>query len=148
MYRLGLLVVLLWGGHPLGAGAQDSTAAPDTSLGWQEEAWTDIVTRKGLTLSYIFYEEADSRNDGIVVRLQNQNDHPIRYAFTILFRGPAGEAAAEARGRMDPHSMQTGDSAGLYWVPFTDERTIGEVGVRGLTVRRAEDAGSSAEGPR
>ena len=137
MHRLGLLFVLCWIVYPLGAGAQDSTTVPpDTSRGWQEDAWTDIVARKSVTVSYIFYQKADTQNDGIVLRLRNRNAHPVRYAFTILFRGPEGSTAAEAAGTVPADSIRVGDQAGLFWIPFEDGRTIGEVGLRGLSLTR------------
>lgn len=150
MVRIGLLLVLL-GGVPLAGGvAQDSTAAqdraaarPDTSLGWQEDAWTTIVTRNGVTVSYIFYPEADNQNNGVVLRLQNRNAHPIRYQFTILFRGPEGSKSAEAEGRMAGESMKVGDKDELFWIPFTDGRRLAEVGLRGLRITRSPDAEST-----
>jgi hypothetical protein len=117
--------------------AQDSTAAsPDTTRSWQEAAWTPIVEREGLAISFIFYSEAENRNDGVVVRLRNENDYPVRYAFTIIFRGPEAEATAPVQGTLTPGEMQTGSDSGLFWVPFEDEQSIGEVGLRNLRVTR------------
>lgn len=144
MRSLRLLFVLL--GVVLPCGAQDPAAPPDTSRGWQEEAWTDIVSQEGVTVSYIFYDRADTQNNGIVLRLRNRNPHPIRYAFTILFRGPDDSTSAEAAGTVPADSIRVGDSAGLFWVPFGGGRRIGEVGLRGLSLRRARKEDPS--GPR
>ena len=135
----GLLFVLFW--IVLPCGAQDRTATPDTSRSWQEDAWTDIVGREGVTVSYIFYDKADTQNNGIVLRLRNRNPHPVRYAFTILFRGPEGSTEAEAAGTVPADSIQVGDQAGLFWIPFEDGRTIGEVGLRGLSLTRVPKEG-------
>jgi hypothetical protein len=37
--------------------------------------------------------------------------------------------------------METGESAGLYWIPFTDGRSIGEIGLRGIRVERMPSSG-------
>lgn len=154
MVRIGFVLLLLVSAPFAGGAAQDRTAAPDstpprpdTSLGWQEDAWTTIVTRNGVTVSYIFYGKADNQNNGVVLRLQNRNAHPIRYRFTILFRGPDGMESAETEGRVAAHSMKVGDKDELFWIPFTDGRQVAEIGLRGLRIARAPDA-ESPDGPR
>lgn len=128
---------------PPGAAAQSPGATPgpdttgaDTTRAWHDGAWNDIVTREGLSVSYIFYARADNSNNGVVLRLRNHNDYPVRYRFTVIFRGPDGRASAQAHGRVAARSIKTGEHDGLFWVPFKDGRSIGEVGLRGLEVRR------------
>lgn len=122
-----------------GQGA-DSTAA-DSSRGvpaWHEDAWTEIITHDGVRFTYIFYSKADTENNGVVVRLQNQNPFPVRYAFTIVFRTPTAERSARTEGQLDAGEMKTGDTDGLFWIPFTEPgQTIGEIGLRGIRVVRA-----------
>lgn len=66
-----LLIVL--GGHPVYA--QDTSAtASDTARSWHDGAWTRIIERDGLEISYIFYSQADTRSNGVVLRLRNEND--------------------------------------------------------------------------
>jgi len=134
-----LVFVLLLGG--LGpARAQDSTAAPpDTAQAWYETAWTPIVVRNGVQIAYLFYAEADNKNDGVVLRLRNRNDYPVRYAFTVIFRGPEAEATARAEGTLQAGEMKTGENDGLFWIPFreTGDR-VGEIGLRGVRVVRIE----------
>lgn len=130
---LALVIVLC--GQPV-LGQDSSTTAPDTTEPWHEDAWTRIVQRDGLAISYIFYSEADNRNDGVVLRLRNENDYPVRYTFTVIFRGPEAEATAQVQGSLKPGEMQTGEKSGLYWVPFEDRRAIGQLGVRGIEVTR------------
>lgn len=143
MGRVALLIlgVLLLASAP--AAGQDSTGVPlDTARAWHEDAWSTIVTRDRLTVSYIFYGKADTENNGLVLRLENRNDHPVRYAFTVIFRGPEGEATGQADGQIGAQSMKTGESAGLFWIPFRDGRTVGEVGLRGLTVTPVSEDGA------
>jgi hypothetical protein len=131
---VAFLLALALGGIG-GASAQDSTRAPtDTTDPWYDTAWTHIVEKQGVHFGYIFYSHADNENNGVVLRLQNQNDRPVRYDFTVIFRGPAGEATARANGRLGPGEMKTGDKDGLFWIPFRDGRRVGEVGLRGIDI--------------
>lgn len=120
--------------------AQDSSrTAPDSTEPWYEGAWTHIVTTDGVQFAYLFYSKADNENNGVVIRLRNENDTAVRYAFTIIFRGPEGEATARAEGRLGPGEMRTGEEDGLFWIPFTDGRRVGEVGLRGIDVAPVSD---------
>lgn len=138
-------IVLLSLGPPSPAWAQDSTRTPaDTTKPWFDTAWTPIVETEGVQFGYIFYSKADNHNNGVVIRLQNQNERPVRYAFTIIFRGPSGQATARAEGRLAPGEMKTGEKDGLFWIPFTDGRTVGEVGLRGIEITPFPEESSGA----
>lgn len=133
-----VLLVALMGAAAQGAFAQDSTeAAPDSVEAWHEGAWNRIVTRNGVHFDYVFYSEADTENNGVVLRLTNENDYGVQYAFTIIFRGPTRETARQAAGRLQPGEMKTGESDGLFWIPFRDGSRVGEVGLRRVVVKRA-----------
>jgi len=137
MVRLvALVLVLVPGGLGTGSAlAQDSTRAPaDTTDPWHDTAWTPIVEKRSVHFGYIFYSHADNENNGVVLRLQNQNDRPVRYDFTVIFRGPSGQATARATGRLGPGEMKTGDKDGLFWIPFRDGRRVGQVGLRGIDI--------------
>jgi hypothetical protein len=125
------------------ARAQTPTTAPtDTSQNWYETAWTPIVVRNGVQISYIFYSEADNKNDGVVLRLRNRNEHAVRYAFTVIFRGPDAEATAGVEGTLQAGEMKTGDNDGLFWIPFKkQDYRVGEIGIRGLDIAPAEAGG-------
>ena len=129
------------------ASAQNPNAPADTPAGadsteeaaWARDAWTPITERRGARLSYIFYREADSEHDGVVIRVDNDNDVPIVYDFTVVFRSAAGrEVTDEARGSVPPKALKTGDTDGrgnLFWIPFSGTgETIDQVGVRSLKV--------------
>lgn len=116
--------------------AQSREAPSDTVEAWHQEAWTEIVRRKGVSISYLFYPEADNEHNGVVLRLRNHNDHPVRYAFSVIFRAPEADSSATVRGHLGPGEMKTGDEAGLFWIPFReDEYHIGEIGLSGLEFR-------------
>lgn len=129
-----ILLVLVLSGTPVWG--QDSTAGADSTREWHDGAWTRIIERDGLDISYIFYSEADNVNNGVVLRLHNRNDYPVRYAFTVIFRGPKAQSRAPVEGTLKAGEMLTGDENGLFWVPFDNRRRIGEVGLRDIEVRR------------
>ena len=87
-----------------------------------------------MAFDYIFYSEADNVNNGVVIRLHNQNEYAVSLRFLIVFRSDGAEHSELFRGRLDAGEMRTGDAAGLFWVPFPDGRTIGEIGLRGYRV--------------
>lgn len=130
---------------PAEAAAQDSTVTPDSSRAWYEDAWTTIVRRGGVQFDYVFYRKADNRNNGVVIRLKNRNEYPVRYAFTILFRGPEGKEQATTKGILRAGEMKTGEANGLFWIPFAEGRRVGEIGLRGIEITRIrpEDVRSS-----
>lgn len=142
MRLLGLIFLLLAGSGAVERGlvwAQDSTTAPvDTAQAWYDGAWTPIVERDGVQFAYIFYGKADNENNGVVVRLRNRNDHAVRYVFTIIFRATGAEATARAEGHLEAGEMKTGEEDGLFWIPFTDDTRIREVGLRGITVTEVD----------
>jgi hypothetical protein len=109
-------------------------APSDSARAWSEDAWTAIATRQGVEFAYIFYQKADNANNGVVIRLRNRNDHPVRYAFTVVFRTPNAERTARASGRLQAGEMQTGEPDGLFWIPFKDGRSIGEIGLRRIRI--------------
>lgn len=123
-------VVFCWSAAPL-HGQQSSEERR-----WADEAWTPIVEDEGVAFSYIFYSRADNINNGVVVRLDNRNAYPVRYRFTVVFRTWDGtEETAQAAGRLEPGQTKTGENDGLFWIPFTDGRSIGEVGLRGYHIK-------------
>lgn len=127
--------------------AQPTDPPPDSSEAWHEDAWNPILQQDGLHISYLYYPDADNKHDGIVLRLANDAEEPLRYAFTLVFRAPEAETDVSVQGRLEPGEMRTGEEAGLFWIPFRDsDRNIGEIGLRGLEIdpgRRGPPKGSS-----
>jgi len=99
-----------------------------------EPGWRPLLQHEGVVFRYIFYQEADSRNDGLVLRLTNTNPYAVRYRFTIVLRSDDREHEEFVGGRLGPHEDITGDLEGLFWVPFLDGDPITEVGLRGYHV--------------
>jgi len=123
---------------PVADHAAPTVVAPDTTQRWSDEAWVPIYRSGDVQFSYLFYPEACGNRNGVVVRVQNDNAHPICYRFTIIFRGPDTERTARAHGTVPPHTLRTGDDAGLFWVPFDDNERIGEIGLRGVQVHSVD----------
>ena len=145
---------VLIGGLILALGpSQESLGQPtsppsDSSEAWHEDAWAPILERDGLQISYLYYPEADNEHDGIVLRLVNTSETPLRYAFTLVFRAPGAETDVSVRGRLEPGEMRTGDDAGLFWMPFQKpDRNIGEIGLRGLEIDPIRSDPSDGSGP-
>jgi len=138
---VGIVVLGLVSWSP--AAGQAPEPGQDSSHAWHEDAWTRIVEQEGVRISYIYYPEADNEHDGIVLRLINENDVPVQYAFTLVFRAPEADTSVVVRGRLAPGEMKTGDDAGLFWVPFREGKSIGQVGLQDIEVRRVQEADSS-----
>jgi hypothetical protein len=99
-----------------------------------------MVAQDGVRIDYIYYPEADSEHDGVVLRLTNDTGAPVRYAFTLIFRAPTADTTVAVQGRLEPGQMKTGDRSGLFWVPFRKaDRSIGEIGLRGLRIWTVRD---------
>ena len=112
-----------------------------------EEAWKPLLEHEGLRFLYIYYSKADTKDDGVVIMLQNLNEYCIRYRFTIVFKSQKGSTSADAEGTLAALEMRTGESEGLYWIPFDDGRYIGEIGLRNYSVDRinVSDQASATE---
>ncbi len=99
-------------------------------------AWKPLIKHEGVEFKYIFYDEADSENGGVVVMLINHNDYKVYYEFKIIFRAGEAEVIKHVVGVLEAKQAKTGDADGLFWIPFPDGRTISEVGLRGYKITR------------
>lgn len=109
-----------------------------------EEAWKTLFEHEGLRFRYIFYPKANTNDDGVVVMLQNLNEHCVSYRFTLIFESPEGSTSADAEGTLASLEMKTGDAEGLFWVPFNDGRSIGAIGLRNYAVDRINASAQSS----
>ena len=123
LYILCLIVAL---GVAPGVQGQSVTAGK-----W---AWKPLFTHEGVEFFYIFYNKANNEDNGVVILLTNTNGYAVDYQFKAVFKSGTAEAIHEARGRLEPGESKTGDSDGLFWVPFMDGREIEQVGLRGYKV--------------
>jgi hypothetical protein len=121
----------------VGLGPGQQARAQETSSDW---AWNSILKTDGVEFFYIFYREADTHNNGVVLKIVNWNDYPVRYRFRVVFRAGDGEAEERVDGRLDARTMVTGNEAGLFFIPFRDGRSIGELGLKGYRIVRLPEA--------
>ena len=110
-----------------------------------EEAWKPLLEHEGLRFRYIYYSRANTIDDGVVIMLQNLNEYCIRYRFTIIFESSEGSTSAYAEGTLASLEMRTGETDGLYWIPFDDGRYIGAIGLRNYSVDRIAVSDQSSE---
>jgi len=121
-----------------------SALAQETSSDW---AWTPIMKVEGVDFLYIFYREADTENNGVVLKLVNWNDYPIHYRFLVVFKSGKDEYEELVTGRIEAKTFVTGDELGLFFIPFKDGRSIGEIGLKAyrITKRAKSNKASSAD---
>jgi hypothetical protein len=99
-----------------------------------------IVEKDGLGIYFLFYSEGNGIEDnGVVIYLKNENDYKIGYSFNLVFRTPESEREQEVRGILNALERRTGSNDGLYFIPFSDKRSISEVGVRKIRIEKIKD---------
>ena len=100
-------------------------------------AWKHILEHEGVTISYIFYSSNEGRRaDGVVLRLVNTNTYAVSYQFVVVFRSDKEVHEEEVIGELDALEIQTGESEGLFWMPFADGKSIIELGLKGYKIRQ------------
>lgn len=108
----------------------------------QRRGWTKIAEKEGLDIEFIFYSEADNYNNGVVIKLINNNNYKINYKFDLIFRSPQEDKVEIVYGDINPLQIKTGSSDSLFWIPFEDGKFIGEVGITNIEVKKREDKSS------
>jgi hypothetical protein len=103
-------------------------------------AWKPLHTHAGVAFYYIFYPRADNVHNGVVVLIHNTNAYAVDYRFKIVFRSGGAEQVETVQGALEAGQSKTGEPDGLFWIPFQDDRTIEEVGVRGYQITRRPGA--------
>lgn len=103
-----------------------------------EEAWKVLLEYEGVRFLYVFYPKANGISDGVVLMLQNQNEYRVSYRFTIIFESEEGAKSVGAEGVLESLEWKTGDSAGLFWTPFDDGRSLGAIRMRNYKITRID----------
>ena len=96
--------------------------------------WQLLIDKYGIRIDFIFYNKADNYNNGIVIKISNMNDYNVNYYFILVFRSENYEKPVEVTGLLLPGEIKTGSSAGLFFIPFKDSRSISEIGIRDFNV--------------
>lgn len=96
--------------------------------------WQKILEKEGLKISFIFYSSSIKGNNGVVLKLHNKSDKLLKYNFEIVFKNDTLEHTEIVSGKINPYETITGSEKKLFWVPFKNGSSIGEVGVRNCKV--------------
>lgn len=99
------------------------------------DPFKELYSSKGFDVKFIFYSEGTgNRNNGVVVLLINNNSYKIKYSFDLVFRTPEKEKSVPVAGELNAGEKITGSEDNLYFLPFDDKSSIGEVGIRKVKV--------------
>lgn len=123
------------------AGSAAGKLQAQTAGDW---AWKPLFEHRGVAFEYIIYRRANNEHYGLVLKLANTNAYAVDYHFDIVFRSRGAERVETAVGHLGAGEVKTGDAEGLFWIPFSDDRPIGEVGIRGYEVVPRSDPSPSA----
>jgi len=130
-----LSILILSGLVGVDAARSQDVKPVTTSSDW---AWRPVLNQEGIEVEYIFYAEKEGVDDGVVMKLVNNNDYDVRYSFTVVIRSLESVFEKKVNGLVKARTLITGDEAGLYWVPFSGGESIGELGIRAYRFARAK----------
>ena len=109
-------------------------------LSYADGPMKKIVEKDGFGIYFLFYREGNGIEDnGVVIYLKNDNNYKLKYTFQLVFRADEFEKEQQVTGVLKAFERRTGSNDGLYFIPFTDKRSVTEVGVRELTLEKIED---------
>ncbi len=99
-----------------------------------------LYNQSGLLVQFIFYSEGDGvHNNGVVIFLTNKNEFDITYSFSLVFRATTIDKTERVNGYLTAGEKKVGSNEGLYFIPFKDDKSITEVGIKSCKVeKRAE----------
>ncbi len=112
-----------------------------------EEKWKQLLNHEGVTFRYLYYRRADGKNAGVVLMLENMNDYAVAYSFNIVFKSDGDEVVRAVTGTLEPGQRTTGSNNGLSWIPWEDQRAIGQIGLRGYKVTPKKEDPEPCCGP-
>ena len=102
----------------------------------QSTAWQSLTAASDVEISFIVHRYGDGQNAGVVIRLINTAHEERVFRFRVIFRSESRERLSEpVTGVLAPLEVRTGESAGLWWIPFKDGSPVTEVGLKGLRIR-------------
>ena len=100
----------------------------------QSSAWTELANTDSLNIEFLFYSEADNYNNGVVLKLRNDNPEKIRYNFELIFRSANEDSSITVDGFLTAGETKAGSNDSLFWIPYKDKRQIHEVGITKIRV--------------
>ncbi|NWF50648.1 MAG: hypothetical protein HXY49_08910 [Ignavibacteriaceae bacterium] len=94
-----------------------------------------LYEEDGLRVSFLYYKEGDgSGRSGVVIFLENNNEFEISFSFTLIFRSEGADKEERLEGSLKAFEKRTGSTSGLYFLPFSDNRSIIAVGIKNFKV--------------
>lgn len=106
-----------------------------SSLAQINDPFIKLYSGKGFDVKFIFYSEGTGKQDnGVVILLVNRNQYKIGYSFDLIFRTIEKDKSINITGILNAGERKTGSEDDLYFLPFDDKSSIGEVGIRKVRV--------------
>jgi hypothetical protein len=103
-----------------------------------------LYDHNGFLVQFLFYSEGDGvHNNGVVIFLTNKNDFDIVYSFTLVFRATSIDKTENVSGYLMAGEKKVGSNEGLYFIPFKDDKSITEVGIKSCKVERRNESSPS-----
>ncbi|MBO6575432.1 MAG: hypothetical protein JJ896_08455 [Rhodothermales bacterium] len=130
---MGVRPVIVLAGLLLLATPDPASAQRQVAGEW---AWRHVHEADSVRVRYILYSEADNYNNGVVLRLDNFGTADVTYRFVAIFRSGEDRAETLVEGSLEAGASITGDSDGLFFIPFEDGREVTQIGMRGFRVTR------------
>ncbi len=94
------------------------------------DPWNKLVEENRCKVSFIFYGKADNYNNGIVIKIENENKFKIGYRFTIIAKTEKIKKEKTFTGELKADEMITGSNNNLFWIPELNGAAITEVGIK------------------
>lgn len=103
----------------------------------EEGPFKTLYNKNGLLVQFLFYSEGDGvHNNGVVLFLTNNNEFDITYSFSIVFRATSVDKAEKVSGFLEAGERKVGSNEGLYFIPFKDDKSITEVGIKSCKIEK------------
>jgi len=110
----------------------------------REDPIKTLYDRNGFFVQFIFYSEGDGvHNNGVVIFLTNKNEFDIAYSFTLVFRATSIDKTEKVRGYLSAGEKKVGSNEGLYFIPFKDDKSITEVGIKSCKVKKHSNSSTN-----
>lgn len=96
-----------------------------------------LYDQHGLLVQFLFYSEGDGvHNNGVVIFLTNENEFDISYSFSLIFRATSIDKTEKVSGYLKAGEKKVGSNEGLYFIPFKDDKSITEVGIKSCKIEK------------
>ncbi|MGD8305676.1 MAG: hypothetical protein PVF17_03400 [Ignavibacteria bacterium] len=109
------------------------------SISADEGPFTQLYSNHGFDVKFIYYSEGTgTRDNGVVILIVNRSKFKISYSFELVFRTPEKDKSIVVDGILNAGERRTGSEDNLYFLPFKDQSSISEVGIKKVKVAEAK----------